>query len=328
MGFEEFVGLDRSDVTAMMRKRGDIAAVFWTNGTRRWFLSQTLSGSVSMPAGMSLGQAYAEATAEQTAWALDLLLDHGIQTILWPAVHWSNLYRGGEYIDQYLLPLIENLCSGPAYRRILEKHQVRFQFYGEMEEQMTAGQRARYLQAVRNLAEETRGYGEKRLFVGFCPSDGASTATKTLRKLAASGMRPDEITREDFIRGYYGDEIIKVDLTIAHGRMSYFGTPFFTPGDLYFQVSPSLFIDELCLRKILYDFLVSRPIDDWNYDTVPEGRWQDMATFFEQNKHQVVGTGRRSADGKIWSVSCADASDPEVSRRLFADAPPLVPAVA
>ena len=126
------------------------------------------------------------------------------------------------------------------------------------------------------------------MFFGICAHDAAETvASNAIRFYQEHGVAPD---KHQIVEAYYGEYIEARSLFIGFDRPTVFDMPFIATGseDLYFTVSPSLYLDTLTLRKILYDHLYSRRVSEVYTELSPEDR-TTLADFYSLNRHQVLG---------------------------------------
>lgn len=314
--WRDFEKMPTSEVADFLKKRGNIVLVYWLNGTRRWLLSRLAQNAALSDS--STATAYAELVTQQFVDVLDLLYSHGIHTIICPAITMPNLKRGDAYIDDYLLSSIEHFLLSEQLETLITKHDLFITDYGEMDEVLNVDQKVRVDLARDRVRVLSQKRAKSRLFVGFCAADSANAALIACRSLINKGLNLKDLTRNALVKEYYGENIERVHLAISHGRMSAHSTPFMMAGeDMYFQTSPSLYLSESSLRRVLFDYLFSRNIDDLNYDSVPTVSWEWIGKYYEQNKNEIVGLGRRSVDGKIWAINGADQSSLRVREEIF-----------
>lgn len=69
--------------------------------------------------------------------------------------------------------------------------------------------------------------------------------------------------------------------------------------DLYFTVSPSLYMDKEILRAILYDHLYSRKLSE-TYDEFSQEMWKTMGEFYKLNRKKILGVGSRYKNSSFW----------------------------
>ena len=96
-------------------------------------------------------------------------------------------------------------------------------------------------------------------------------------------------------------DVEPVDLFIGFDRPSAFDMPLVATGneDLYFTVSPSPYMDAQTLRRILYDHLYARRVDDADY-ALSAQEMETLGRFYRLNQHRVLGLGRKHRRGAFW----------------------------
>jgi tuberculosinol/isotuberculosinol synthase len=108
-------------------------------------------------------------------------------------------------------------------------------------------------------------------------------------------------SKRQIIEAYYGDYVEPLSFFIGFEPMAMFDVPLVASGleDLYFTVSPSLYLDSYTLRMILYDHLYTRRVKD-AYVQLTTNDWSQIGNFYHLNRHHVLGVGRQSAQGCWW----------------------------
>lgn len=302
MLWSEFNALESAAIGDIVRERGQKVGVFWLNGTRRWFELERRA-QIKATAPEELSALYASATAEQIARILDLFYSHGMHTMIMPAITVGNLVRGNAYIEELFFPLIEHMVTCPAFLEALNRWGVRARAFGEMRSLLTPAQAEWFDDMVRPVEEATARHSEARLFLGFCATDAANAALIAHDRLREAG-RHAPFQRSDLVEAYYGANIDRVHLSIAHGRMSAHSTPFMMNGEhLYFMMSPSFYLDQYGLREVLYDHLFARKIDDVDYAEMDDGAWDSLQDFYRSHAHKILGVGLQGGGGKLWTPS-------------------------
>ena len=158
------------------------------------------------------------------------------------------------------------------------------------------------LEAIDALVRRTAHYRQHRLFFGV----GAHDPTETVAQIAVQcyqtqGHLPD---KRQIVEAYYGEYVEPLSFCIGFEPMAMFDLPLVASGmeDLYFTVSPSLYLDDYTLRAILYDHLYTRRTKD-NYPTLTADDWSAIGSFYRLNRRHVLGIGRQGAQGCWWYPS-------------------------
>jgi tuberculosinol/isotuberculosinol synthase len=151
------------------------------------------------------------------------------------------------------------------------------------------------------MAKRTALHQRHRLFFGVCAHDAAETVARIGIRFQEEQGRPP--SKREIVEAYYGEWIEPVDLFIGFAdRPAVFDMPLIATGseDLYFTVSPSLYLDAHTLRLILYDHMFARRVDDADYGELSPTDWQALAELYTRNRNHVLGLGRRDRSGSFW----------------------------
>jgi tuberculosinol/isotuberculosinol synthase len=107
---------------------------------------------------------------------------------------------------------------------------------------------------------------------------------------------------------YYGENLDKADLFIGFEKFAAFDYPLLQSGNesLYFTISPSLYMTQTLLRKILHDHIYHRPTIELNYDSMTTSQWDRLRQYYHLRQDDAFGVGK-VIDG-IWY---AEASFPD-----------------
>jgi hypothetical protein len=123
--------------------------------------------------------------------------------------------------------------------------------------------------------------------------------------LIRTGQMPDRI---DLAKAYYGEEDPEIALFIGNNKPSIAGQlpPFLSPGDLYFTVSPTLYMHLEAWRDILYDHLFSRRVSYRDYTAIEPDALHDLDRFYQQNRSNVIGLGHFNPAVQVWQPMQVD----------------------
>ena len=252
MKLSTFLNLPTSEVARLVRDAGTRVAVFPINGTRRWFM---IEHPVDAEGGFS--STYLQVIVQRHVDLYRQFFDCGIDTLLTPAFGPDLLERGEAYMEMVAEGLT-HLATHPIFLQFFQEYQVRVKFYGDYAKFFRGTQHDHLLDVFQDVMARTAGNGRFRLLFGVCAGD----ATESLAALAVQyylkhGLVPG---RDQLIELYYGEQIDPVNLFIGFDKPCVFDMPLVATGndDRYFTVSPSFYLTERHLRRILYDHLYSR----------------------------------------------------------------------
>lgn len=313
MELEEFQRLPTEDVARLVREAGPKVCVFPTKGTRRWFMLEHPSMQME-----DFASAYLDATTKRSIELYQLIFDHGLDTLLTPSFSPDVMARGEDYMEMAAEGLAR-LATHPNFLDFYKTYGVRVRFYGDYRKFFDPTPYAYLSDLFDEITAQTMAHGRHRLFFGLFAHD----ATETIAELAVHyyvehGRVPDKRT---LIEMYYGEYVGPVDLFIGFGKFRAFDMPLIATGreDLYFTISPSLYLTEQQLRDILYDHLYARTrtevdlqpeelrniLRDRLYDRtrtevdLQPGDWALMKDFYQANLGRTLGVGARQRHG-VW----------------------------
>ncbi len=293
MDIDTFQKLPTSEVARLVRKAGPQVCGFPINGTRRWFVLE----HPDQADAKSL-DAYLQITWQKHIDIYQLIFEHGIDTLLAPIFGPDLLERGEEYLE-LIEPGLAWFAQNQAMLDFYDAYDVRVRVYGDTRRWLDHTPYAHVLEAFEAIARRTATHHRHRLFFGVCAHD----PTETIAEIAVQfhqkhGRLPD---KHHIVEAYYGEYVGPVGFFIGFDRPTVFDMPLIATGneDLYFTVSPSLYLDAYTLRAILYDHLYTRQVNE-DYTQLSPQDWQALAEFYRINRQHVLGVGRQSADGHVW----------------------------
>jgi tuberculosinol/isotuberculosinol synthase len=292
---KSFLALSTEEIAGIVRSGRSQVCVFPFNGTRRWFLLEHGDQQQPDPA-----KSYIEATSKGYIQIYRMLFDHGIDTVIAPALGSEILNRGREYMEQ-IGASMGLLAEHPYFTSFYREYDIRVHFYGDYRRELNAIQLG-YISTLFDKAEEETAANRKhRLFYGVFASD----ATQTIAELSVEYyLEHKKIpSRAELINAYYGGSIERADLFIGFEKFTVFDYPMLNCGEenLYFTVAPSLYMSAAQLRNILYDHIYLRPAPEPDYLKMPRADFESMRRFYENNRDSTLGTGE--VRGQIWYES-------------------------
>jgi hypothetical protein len=257
-------------------------------------------------------QAYLQLVGQRHLELYKLFFEHGIETLLTPLLGPDVLSRSDHYSEiaaQGLLWFAQN----KDYLDFYDRYNIRVQVYGDLRRYLPPAALEPIVAAYTELAQRTAAHSAHRLFFGVCAYD----ATETIADISAHfyqthGSLP---TKHQIVEAYYGEYIDPLDLFIGFERFSMFDVPLITSGqeDLYFTVSPSLYLEAETLRAILYDHLYARRINE-DYSKLSSEERQLLEEFYHVNRRHVLGLGLKQSNGNFWYPLPQVTLPPELSQ--------------
>jgi tuberculosinol/isotuberculosinol synthase len=290
---EQFIDLSPAEVAKIVHATvGPQVCVFPINGTRRWLLLEHMDTVKEDPV-----RAYLDVVSKRHIEIYKLCYSHGIDTLVTPVFGGELLNRGEEYIKMAVDGL-SRLATHPDFLSFYEEYKVRVHFYGDYHKQLAGTPYAYLSDMFDRISERTARNNHYRLFYGAFASDATETISELTIQYYQNANRPP--TRSELIELYYGEYIDKANIFIGFEKFNVFDYPLLGWGEesLYFTVAPSLYLNGRQLRDILYDHIYLRPVQDPDYEKMPEGDFEAMRAFYQRNIETTLGIGEMR--GGIW----------------------------
>jgi hypothetical protein len=287
MDLDNFLQMSKNDVAHLVGGERGRVCVFPYNGTRRWFAIE----NPGIPPE-DFVQTYMEETSANLIQVCELFFDHGIDTLLIPLVSPETVARGETYMTKVGGAGLERLVKQPEFRDFYRTHDVRVHFYGDYRKYLTNTSYDYLVGLMDQIAIETSGHRSFRIFYGAFAQDATDTLTEfAIQYYLENQKSPDKRT---LIEMYYGEYVKPVDLFIGFGKLRVFDMPLIATGreGLYFMVSPSPYLNQEQLRRILYDFLYVRrhqPLEA--YTDLPIADFNFLQSYYHNNIGQTLGVG-------------------------------------
>jgi len=285
MDLDTFQHLPTEDVAQIVRRTGSKVCVFPINGTRRWIMLE-----YPQQAAADFMGTYFEKGGQRYIEVYKLLFAHGIGTVLTPIFGPSLLERGEEYA-KLMVPALLWIAQNQSFLDFYDTYDVRVRVYGDAPRYFPGTPYEKTLEAFDELARRTASHSRYRLFFGVCAHD----ATETVAEIGARFYQEHDHlpSKRQIIEAYYGEYIEPVDFFIGFDRPAAFDMPLIATGneDLYFAISPSLYLDVSTLRAVLYDHLFTRQVDEASYANLSPQDWTWMKEFYYRNRGNVLGVG-------------------------------------
>lgn len=286
-----FINLSQKKMIQQVRQFGPKVCVCPVNGTRRWFTLEHTSSDYE-----DIGSGYLEMTARGYVNLIGLFFGHGIETLLVPSFGPDLIERGEDYM-QMAAEGFTQLTTHPLFLELYENHDVRVRFYGDYYKYFQDTPFAYLLEQFDSLTQKTLNNRSHCLLFGLFANEPSETVAQMAIQFYKENNRPP--TRREIVEAYYGEYISQVDIFIGFDKFSAFDMPLVALGneDLYFTVSPTLYMTQPQFREILYDHIYARHgLDD--YSDIDNDNWNKMGAFYQANLERTLGVGT-NIDG-IW----------------------------
>ncbi|MCA9979072.1 MAG: hypothetical protein KC413_25095 [Anaerolineales bacterium] len=287
-----FQSLSTPEIARIVQADGPKVCVFALNGTRRWFMLEHAKPNEDF------ATAYLNAITKRYIEIAQLLFEHGINTLLMPALSPYLMARGSSYIELAATALSQ-LTKQPQFLDFYNSYKVRVRFYGDYEQCFADTPYAYLPSQFDALTTQTVTNNQHRLLWGVCAHDATETTIAlSIRFYEKHGRAPN---KQELITMYYGESIPPVNIFISSAKLRAFDMPLINSGreDLYYSVSPSPYFTISQLRDILYDHLFARHKEKVDYSTLQTEKWAELRTFYQTNLSNTLGVGQKD-DAGIW----------------------------
>jgi adenosine tuberculosinyltransferase len=296
MKAEAFYQLSSPEISQIVQAAGVKTCAFPINGTRRWFMLERASQSDEN------GDAEADYVELMVKGHIDLyrmFFEHGISTLLTPVFGPDLMERGEEY-TRMALDALAMAATRPEFLEFYDKYQIRVGIYGDYRKYLANTPFTYLIDLFDTVGKRTASYTKHRLFYGVFAHDATETIAELgVRYHSKYGRLPD---KRKLVEMYYGEYVDPVSFFIGFDKFAAFDMPLVTTGneDLYFTVSPSLYLNQRQLREILYDHIYTRRVEDTDYSELTPDGWAAMRSFYNANRWKTLGIGERHPSAGYW----------------------------
>ena len=284
----KFLNLPTEEVAKLVRASGSKVVIFPINGTRRWFMLEYGHQEFDDPTA-----AYMDIAMQRHIELYKLFFDHGIDTLVTPVIGPEILATRDEYMQKIGGEGLARIVTHPAFLSFYKEYGVRVHFYGDYRNHLMNTVYEHLSDLFESIADTTGENNRFRLFFGAFADN--LNATSVVSELAIQyykehGKAPD---RKSIVEMYYGEYVDKANIFIGFDRLAAFDYPFINWGeeDLYFTVSPSLYLDKQQLRNILFDHIYTRRTPEREYETLSQEEFKDIQAFYRKSVNEIMGIG-------------------------------------
>jgi hypothetical protein len=183
------------------------------------------------------------------------------------------------------------LVQGRDFLEFYDACDVRVRFYGNYRQVLADTPYAYLSDLFDSISVRTKDHSRCRLFFGAFANDATEAVGQlAVRHFQQNGQAPD---RTALVGAYYGEYVEPATLFIGFDRFSAFDYPLLALGreDMYFTAAPSPYMNADLLRRILYDHLFTRSVDDPDYSSLPAGALEELRQYYHTNRGYAFGVG-------------------------------------
>ena len=284
----EFLQLPTEEIAELVKASGSKVVVFPFNGTRRWFMLEYGDQKFEDPV-----MAYIDIAQTRHIELYKLFFDHGVDTLVTPVIGPEILATRNEYMQKIGGEGLSHIANHPEFLNFYTEYDVRVHFYGDYHKSLKNTYYEYLSSLFDDIAQKTKHHNRFRLFFGAFADNLNSTnriADFSIEYYKKHGKTP---TREEIVAMYYGEYVEKANIFIGYDRFATFDYPLINWGeeDLYFTTSPSLYLGEPQLRRILYDHLYTRRTPEREYETLTHEEVVSMQKYYRSNIDNNIGIG-------------------------------------
>ncbi len=291
----EWLALSQTEIATWVRTH-HLAVMFSIDGSRRHYL-------LAQPADkrqISDFAVYVHHNALAYVRVYELLLAHGVETILTPTLYPPNFVRNERYLQQSVAMSQQFLCNSP-FLEFYQQWQVRARLYGDHAFAPQAAPVRTALTQLETALESLTPTGERQVLFGYNAGtfmDEIIRHTSTLHAELGRVPTQAEVRVACFP---VGPEKINLLIGASWLRVGLILPPVLDGGatDIYNLNHLTLDLQESTLRHILYDHLFQRwagPEDDAEYTPAD---LNELETYYASHRECLVGTGQLVGPG-LW----------------------------
>jgi tuberculosinol/isotuberculosinol synthase len=289
MDRDKFLNLPTEEVAKLVRASGSKVVVFPINGTRRWFMLEYGEQEFDDPIA-----SYMDIAMQHHIEIYKLFFDHGVDTLLTPVIGPEILVTRDGYMQKIGGEGLARIVTHPTFLSFYKEYGVRARFYGDYKKHLLNTPYEHLSDLFDSIAGTTSSNNRFRLFFGaFADNLNATTtvAESAIKYYQEYGKIPN---RKDIVEMYYGEYVDKANIFIGFDRLATFDFPLINWGeeDLYFTISPSLYLDKPQLRCILFDHLYTRRTPEREYETLTPEEFKSIQNYYQKNIDNIIGIGK------------------------------------
>jgi len=271
--------------------------VLATGGTSRWYFLEHGDPRAGYSAPEQFRD-YGRHTIQRVVDIAAIMFADGIQTLFVMGFGGGQGERNPEYMAN--LAWVYELLIDDTTQELYQQHQIGVQFRGDWAALFERLKAPLLVNRYKRIEQESTP-GRDRWLIWFVGDDFIPESLVRLvqRRLTETGHMPD---RRELCQAYYGRALDRVDIFISNNKPSVTGMcpPLLTLSDLYFTVSPTLYLGKRQWRHILYDHVFARREHYRNYGVFPAEAIEDMRAFYKTNQDAVLGVGSYDPLTQTW----------------------------
>ena len=289
----EFLTWDAEQLRPLLLNK---SLIFSPGGSSRWYFLEHGDAQVGYY-DKAIFQEYTRLTLNRILEIAHMMFIDGIKTILVFGLPPKQSIR----IEAYKQLFGEGIrvLFNDATKKLYKNYDIAVSFRGPWSLVMQEAGISELFEASQSLENETLGRNNKLIWSTEDDAIPASVIPFLVDYYAKTGQIPDTASLCNI---YYGHSFSHVDIFISNNKPNLQGQipPLLTVGDVYFTISPSLYMDKQQWRSILYDHLFARKKTYRKYTAMSPETIDEMRLFYRVNKGATLGVGSFHEASQTW----------------------------
>jgi len=291
---EEFRAWSHERVRSVI---GDKALILSPGGSSRWYFMEHGNPQDGYLNAEEFSR-YSKITLEVVLNIAQMMFMDGVNTVYSIAFTPQFDKRDDKYLKMMAYGL--TLMASPEILEIYQKYDMKVSFRGTWETALAHYGSTSVYNQFTDITSRTQNNTGGHLV--WCIQDKPipdSLIPVVQRSLNETHQMPEH---ETLARAYYGSDFIQPDIFIGNNKPSIGGQlpPFLMPSDLYFTVSPTLYLNQNSWRDILHDHLFARRVAYRDYQEMNPSAFDELRNFYREHRMDIMGVGKFDNVTQTW----------------------------
>ena len=272
------------------------SVIFSPGGSSRWYFLEygNMQEGYFQPDRF---MAYSKAVFKRIVEIASMMMADGVKNVFIIAITPKISERTPEY-RQFVADSLRLMADQEA-QLLYAEASIRVGFKGRWQEILDAYEIPVVYNAFTD-AETATAAGEHNLF--WCTQEDPIPAPLTpfvQEYLQTNNRLPNQ---SELCEAYYGETVTHADIFISNNKPSVTGQvpPLLSVGDLYFTMSPCLYLNQSDWRRVLYDHVFARRVTYRDYRKITEDSVNNLKNYYDNNRGKVIGVGAFHPDTQTW----------------------------
>ncbi|MCB9460354.1 MAG: hypothetical protein H6670_11950 [Anaerolineaceae bacterium] len=272
------------------------SVIFSPGGSSRWYFLEygNMQEGYFQPDRF---MAYSKAVFKRIVEIASMMMADGVKNVFIIAITPKISERTPEY-RQFVADSLRLMADQEA-QLLYAEASIRVGFKGRWQEILDAYEIPEVYNAFTD-AETATADGEHNLF--WCTQEDPIPAPLTpfvQEYLQTNNRLPNQ---SELCEAYYGETVTHADMFISNNKPSVTGQvpPLLSVGDLYFTMSPCLYLNQSDWRRVLYDHVFARRVTYRDYRKITEDSVNNLKNYYDNNRGKVIGVGAFHPDTQTW----------------------------